>query len=1397
MRTPLLVLLCLTAVGACKGPPERVAEAARSAPLASPSDTTPRSEQEAFQVREWTLDDGLPAQIEAVAQTPDGYLWLATYDGLARFDGVRFELFTPKTTPVFRSDQVLSVYVARSGDLWVGSRDRWSYRLRDGVWTAFSLEEVFAGALGEHWVGGFAEDAAGTVWAVSTGPYLARFDGHSWTRFTDRLDNVWPMLAADADGVLWSELRPEEAPNAPEPLFGRGIVSRLVGERFTPVSDPRLAGISATQYGPLVHRVAGTREELARTGRVRIDLTDASGKLLTWVWYDGEMVRAMLVDRSGRAWVQRQDVEGQNALAVVRNGRELARLAPEGATWFEQVFEDRQGAVWTFASSTGLLRITEDPFQRYTTDDGVPRYAVRAALSSDGEVLVSTQSTPDDVRVAEIRDGRVQTLTYRPDRVPALMANRVRAGKVSAGLVVEDARGQRWGVAERYLLRLGEGRAEVVTSVGAAILRTLAPDPSDPDILWAGDNAGAVYRIDTEAGVVSDSVRIGAGTPSTVWDIHRSEGGRLWVGSDDGLTEIGPDRTPHPLSALAGRSVRSLADGPDGALWAATDSGLVRVRGAGSVRVLGTSHGLPDADLSAVLLDEVGFVWVSSGRLLHRFRLDDAEAVLNGERGRLDVVSLSPVDGHLGPSPSIFGTAQDALGGLWIPSVRGVTRLDPMLYARQHGRAVEVVPEGVATEAGEVQAFARGLELPLGERTLTVSYTATDLLTPEHVRFRTFLEGHDAEWVDRGADRRAVYGGLEPGRYTLWVQAINAGGVWSEPVAAPSFAVPARFYETFWFYALCALALGLAIGAGYRMRLRQLRRRQQRLERTVAIRTEDLRLEKQKTEAQAERLREMDAAKGRFFANVSHELRTPLALLLGPIQDLRRGRFAVDPEAAPLLDRAAANGRRLQRLVEDLLTLTQADGGALTLRRRRFDLVGFVRDRVAAFGSRPAANGLTLRFEAGVDRLVVDADPAKVETVVYNLVGNALKFTPAGGTVTASVHADAGGGARLHVADTGIGVAPDGLDRLFDRFYQADTEAARTGQGAGIGLALVREIVELHGGAVEAESALGDGTTITVRLPPPGSDGAASELAADDETALTAPPPLSVPFEGDGQEGEAPCLDDEDEECPLVLVVEDNADLRAYLRTLLADRYRVEEAVDGAGGLSMAVDRVPDLVVSDVMMPGLDGFTLLAALKGDVRTSHVPVVLLTARADAESRLVGLARGADAYLAKPFDSVELGAVVENLIAGRQRLRAAWGVVDRDGRAGEPPTEEDLEAVDPAEAAFLRLVCETIEANLADAAFDAGALAEAVAMSPRQLRRKLGALTDETPSQLVRRVRVERAAALLEVGGHAIKEIAYQTGFASASGFRAAFRERFRMSPSAYARAASGPGDGEVA
>ncbi|MEM6783154.1 MAG: ATP-binding protein [Bacteroidota bacterium] len=1329
-------------------------------------------------MRHWTVSDGIPTPVEDVAQTPDGYLWMATGEGLFRFDGVQFAPFTTETTPVFRGDSFLSLTVTPSGELWAGTKDRWAYRLRQGTWTAYSLDDAFEG---EHWVQGFAEDANGTIWAASTGPVLARLEGERFVRHTDALDLSWPHFAVDASGTIWTKLFAERAPGVTEAYLGGDVVVRMLERRLEPVYDDRLLGFSASQYGPILHRAYGSREALARGERGRVDLTDATGRLLTWIWFDAQTARAMLVDRAGRAWVQTEDVEGQNELVLVKDGQVLARFAPEGATWFEGVFEDRQGAYWTYSAGTGLIQIAEDPFQSYTTDDGVPRYAARVSPTGKGGVIVSTLGQANEVRAATIEDGRVTTHTFRATPNREAFAEWTVSGSLALGQLIEDRSGQRWGVAGTHLFRVDGANAEHVTTTGQMRLRDLAPDPAETNAMWAADIHGTIVRINTDAGAVTDSLQLPDPTegrqPLLVWDLHHTATGRFLAATSIGLYEIISGSKLQPVEAFAGRPVYSIHEEEDGTLWMPTGVGLVRVQ-AGEVASIGRAEGLPADAFAAVILDDDGHVWLPQGPRLHRVSRSQIEAAIDGRAPKLDVVTLLPVDGVLPTAATIWGHTVDAAGRIWLPSPNGAQRIDPLLYARQHARPLEPILERVATESGAVFAFTEDLRLPLGARTLTFSYTAVDVLAPRHVRFRTRLAGHDADWVDRGSARTAVVGGLDPGRYVWQVQAMNAGGVWSAPVETASFVVPAQFWETGWFAVLGVLALGLTLMGAYRVRVRHLRVRAEALETTVEERTAELRAEKQKTEAQAEQLRALDEAKSRFFANVSHEFRTPLTLSLGPLEDLRAGLHgSLSPSALRHIDLATRNNRRLLRLVNQLLEVARVESGVVKLNRGVGDLGDYVRVLAQPFVGAAERRGVAYTVTIPAQPVWVRFDPEHLDKVVANLLSNAIKFTPSGGAVRLRVDVS-GTDAEVTVSDTGPGIAPELRATLFDRFVQGQQSELQP--GTGIGLSLAKELTDLHGGTLVVESEVGQGSTFTLRLPlaeavgrgePTGPGQIVADVSASPERE--APTPAVFP--------EAVEVPDQ----TTVLVVDDHADIRAYLRSHLERHgpYRVLEAEDGEAALALVRARLPDLIVSDVMMPRRDGFSLLEALRTDPETDFLPILLLTARAEAEDRLAGLGLGADDYLTKPFDARELTARVDNLIAQRRRLRVRFAASLRT-EGVQRTLHPTITEVASADTVFLETVQAAIEAGMGDEVFGVEALTEAVGRSRSNLHKRLTELTGETPSALLRRMRLERGASLLEQGAGTVSEVAYAVGFKSVSHFSSSFSKLYGMTPTAY-------------
>ena len=562
-----------------------------------------------------------------------------------------------------------------------------------------------------------------------------------------------------------------------------------------------------------------------------------------------------------------------------------------------------------------------------------------------------------------------------------------------------------------------------------------------------------------------------------------------------------------------------------------------------------------------------------------------------------------------------------------------------------------------------------------------------------------------------------------------------------------------------------------------------LRAHAETLERRVAARTAELLASKAEVEGQARQLEELDRLKTRFFANVSHEFRTPLTLLLGPIDDALAGRYGdLDARLAAQLPVMQRNARRLLELINQLLELAKLEAAGLTLDRRPTDLAALARGVVSTFASRAERGGVALLFEAEAGTLEAAVDGPKLEGVLTNLLANALAFTHPGGKVRVCV-AREGAGAVLAVEDTGVGIAAADLPHVFDRFRQVDGSATRTHEGTGIGLALAKELVELHGGTIAAESAVGFGTRFTVRLPRP-AEGVGQEAAAAHTPeapqleVVVAPAGDGMPAEGaEAIAAPAPLADDAR---PLVLVVEDNADLRTFVCGHLAEHYRVAEAPDGRAGLAAARAHRPDLVLSDVMMPDLDGIALTRALKADARLSDVPVVLLTARADEASVLAGLGAGADDYLAKPFSPAELRARVDNFVSARQQMRARYSDEVRVG-----PSQV---AVSSAEAVFLTRVRDVVEANLADGAFGVAELADAVGLSRRQLGRRLRDALGTSPSAFVRELRLARAAQLLEQAAGTVAEVAYAVGYRDPEHFSKQFRNAHGVTPSAYARAA---------
>ena len=619
------------------------------------------------------------------------------------------------------------------------------------------------------------------------------------------------------------------------------------------------------------------------------------------------------------------------------------------------------------------------------------------------------------------------------------------------------------------------------------------------------------------------------------------------------------------------------------------------------------------------------------------------------------------------------------------------------------------------------------------------------------------LLGFDEDWSNWSAGTRKEYTNLREGQYTFELRARNGFGEAGLP-AYYQFAVQPPWYRTWAAYLLYGLgALLLVSGISY-WRSRSLQAENVRLESIVEKRTQQI-------SKQAEELRELNEVKSRFFANISHELRTPLTLILGPVKDLL-GMEQGEREQQRLRI-IHNNTKRLLRLINQLLDLSRIEEGKLDLKAAQGNFVPFLHGLVMSFESFARQKNTTLHFIASDDPILLYYDPDKMEQVVVNLLANALKFTPDGGVVTTSVDRE-GNRVVVRVKDTGIGIHAEQLPHIFDRFYQADNSDTRAFEGTGIGLALTKDLVELHGGSIAVESTYGKGTVFTVYL----QTGSAhldkkqlvslmSEKTNSPHQDLEATIPTGIgPTAKKGQAQQ-------------VLIVDDNREMREYIRLQLEEEFSLLEAGDGEEGWEQALQYTPDLIISDVMMPRVGGYDLCKRLKNDVRTSHIPVILLTAKAGIDEKLKGLSLHADDYLVKPFHAKELKLRISNLIASRRQLQKRF--------AEKVLFQPRDVAVDSQEEVFLNRLIETVEKHLDDTGFGVQEFSRALGLSRSQLNRKMQALLNRSPNQFLRSYRLAKARLMIEQNTGTISEISYDVGFSSPAYFSKCFQEEFGVTP----------------
>ncbi len=646
----------------------------------------------------------------------------------------------------------------------------------------------------------------------------------------------------------------------------------------------------------------------------------------------------------------------------------------------------------------------------------------------------------------------------------------------------------------------------------------------------------------------------------------------------------------------------------------------------------------------------------------------------------------------------------------------------------------------------------QAIVLSHNDKLLNLQFSFLNFDSPKDHQYSHWLEGYDTDWSAPISSNTVTYTSLPAGDYNLKLRANTGNGIWSSEPLEISITVKEAWYRSWWFYLLCLVVLAMLaffISQHY-----------YRLEKT--------KIRQEQEQAEAKRLKELDELKGRLFTNITHEFRTPLTVIMGMVDNIRN-----HPKEKNLIQR---NSKNLLRLVNQLLDLSKADAKNLNINNIQSDIVSYLRYLTESFYSMATDKGIRLTFYSEEPEVIMDFDEIKIQHILYNLLSNAIKFTNEDGKIIvhlSKVIAQDKKHLRIKVQDTGIGISAEVIPHLFDRFYQADNSSTRKGEGTGIGLSLTHELVQIMDGKIEVSSTPADQninnssalTEFTIWLPIENK-AVLSEITVQTEKSKTTVDKADlIPTPANKEEQHI-------SHDPTLLIIEDNPDIILYLKSILDKDYQILSAKNGALGIEKAIEAIPDIIISDVMMPIKDGYEVCKTLKEDKRTSHIPIILLTAKAGEEAKLAGLQHGADAYLTKPFNKAELMVRLKKLVAIRQQIQDYINI-DAHQKSDEP--------IILAQEPFLLKINETIEEHISNNEFGVSELAQAVHMSTTQVYRKLKALTGQTPSTYIRRQRLLMGKKLVRESDLSISEIAYSVGFSDPNYFSRAFHKEFGKSP----------------
>jgi len=1347
------------------------------------------AQQDQIQFSRFDISNGLSHnQVNAILKDSRGFMWFGTLSGLNRFDGYQFKVFKhdPRDIHSLADDFITSIYELPDNKLYLETRS--GPNIYDPVTETFLRDvkkylrslKISAAAIRD-----IVKDKEGDFWfnAGEEGLYKYRSaDGLVTHLLCDGKKNTGlaktgiAALQQDKTGNIWLV----HADQTIEMLDSR---SALVKKRITLFQQPpgrysKEYRIFIDQAGAIwsytLNTMSGINYYNPATGQKRL-IEKGKGQL------NNTLINSILEDASGLIWIG-TDHGGINLLdkkdfSIKYLVRKEYDDKSVGQNSVLSMYKDDLGIIWVGTFKKGLSfyhkKILKFPlFKHHTgneeglTDEDVNRFVEDA----QGNLWIGTNG--GGLFYYNRQTGNFKRYIHDPSNSNSLSNN------IIVSLYI-DRNKKLWIGTYFGGLNSFDGRQFKNYKHQPGNAASLSDDrvwdilEDRKGNLWVATLNGGLDQLDRNTGVFTHHR---SSQPNSVKSDYIScliedREGNLWIGTSNGIDKLNKDgRFTHYENKIGdtGSPVNSivydLMQDSYGFIWVASSEGISRLTPAtGVFRNFDQKDGLTEKATLKILEDPQRNLWLSTanglfnilvarektGGFSYAFRKYDEQDGLQGSAFNANAGYKTRAGELLFGGPNGFNLFQAAhikndqskpqivWSGLEI-SNRPVTigeKIDGHIILQQS------------------VALTKALELRYNQNGFTIAFAALNYFNPHKIKYKYKLEGFDQHWQElQGGSRRATYTNIDPGKYVFKVVSTDASGNWVNNEKRLHITILPPFWHTNLAYVLYIIGIG-----GTLLFIRQ--RGIQRIRKEFLIEQE---------RQQAKRMHDLDVMKIKFLTNVSHEFRTPLSLIITPMEKLIRQAPDSEKQQLQMIQR---NGRRLLNLVNQLLDFRKMEVQELKLHAKTGDIIQFIQELSYSFSDVAERKNISLTFESDRNNLITLFDHDKIERILFNLLSNAFKFTPQGGVVKVSVSISCQENGKaallLKISDSGIGIPADKLEKIFERFFQHDIPDSMVNQGSGIGLSITREFVKLHGGTIGVESKVNEGTTFKVMLLFKEQEIQKIESAA--------PVPIYI-----GSENRQLLNSDTEFEWkskkPVLLLVEDNEDFRFYLKDNLKEYYQVAEAGNGKEGWQKILAQHPDLIVSDVSMPEMNGIELCEKIKSDKRTAHIPVILLTALTTEDQQLKGLGTGASDYMTKPFNFEILLSKIRNLLQQQALSKKTYRK-----QLDIKPADSEIESVDDK---FIRQLSGHIEKNLSDPGYTVDQLSADMNMSRVGLYKKILPLTGKSPIEYIRSYRLKKSKPILLKSQLTIAEVAYAVGFSNPKHFSKYFKQEFGILPSAY-------------